>query len=482
MKKTFFFLILTFIMSLSSLSAQAGGTDYIVVLDNGTSMTNTRFASMKLGASKVIEQLLACNPLNRIAVVHYGAGIYNTVNSFYAPRIYIEYDFTNNSFMAQTIQRRLDNGDHFNEALGLIGNALDGVSNTNIVSPQTTLNRDPANPMRVIVFTDADRNTGGIDDGSYLVNYDFPTLNTPEAFKNVLEFKIARQAKFTMVHLTPDALATAAAASIASEGGSYNGPVETNVDDPDYGVPYRSYYQRTDFGMSSYEADYWAHLASEICDNSGWANIDFKYEPNGCGTSTVQIINGNYTLPAGATFSQFKLVARDIVTGQDYSVNFAPVMTSSTSFNYPLQPSDFTFPLGTVGKFVFLLSMQYEYQGGTYDVISWNGYPYFDYDLYLTTAPNCGVTKISPSPIGVKENGLKVTPNPTNGAFKVILNKEFENGSMQIVDLTGNVVYDQVFRNSKELHADISSQKQGVYLIKIISDNNKIITEKIIKK
>ncbi|SEM40303.1 Por secretion system C-terminal sorting domain-containing protein [Chryseobacterium taichungense] len=482
MKKTFFFLVLTFIMSWNSLSAQTGGTDYIVVLDNGTSMTNARFTSMKLGAIKVIEQLLACNPLNRIAVVHYGAGIYNTTNSFYTPRIYIEYDFTNGTFMTQAIQRRLDNGDHFNEALGLIGNALDGVSNANIVSPQTTLNRDPANPMRVIVFTDAERNTGGIDDGSYLVNYDFPALNTPDAFKNVLDFKIARQAKFTMVHLTPDALATAAAASIASEGGSYNGPVETNVDDPDYGVPYRSYYQRSYFDISPAEADYWSHLAFEICNNSGWGNINFKYEPNGCGISQAQTISGSYILPAGATFSAFKLVARDVVTGQDYSVNFAPVMTSSTSFYYSLQPSDFTFPAGTVGKFVFLLSMQYEYQGAPYDVISWNGHPYFDYDLYLTTAPNCGVTRMSPSSIVLKENGLKISPNPTNGAFKVILDKKIESGNLQIMDLNGNIVYSKPFKGQNIIDIDIHSQKEGIYIVKVISLKNEIYTEKIIKK
>ncbi|PZU15425.1 MAG: hypothetical protein DI622_12625, partial [Chryseobacterium sp.] len=127
-------------MSWNALRAQNGGSDYIIVLDNGSSMTTQRFESMKLGAIKLIQQLLACNPKNRVAVVHYGTGIYNAINTEYKPRIYIEDDFSGNTFTTQLIERRLDNGDHLHEALGIIGNALDGASNPDIVSPQTTLN------------------------------------------------------------------------------------------------------------------------------------------------------------------------------------------------------------------------------------------------------------------------------------------------------------------------------------------------------
>ncbi|WEK68461.1 MAG: T9SS type A sorting domain-containing protein [Candidatus Chryseobacterium colombiense] len=483
MKKTILFLFLTFIMSLNALRAQNGGSDYIIVLDNGSSMSTQRFTSMKLGATKLIQQLLSCNPLNRVAVVHYGTGIYNASNTSYSPKIYIESDFSNNTFTTLQIERRLDNGDHFHEALAIIGNALDGVSNTEIVSPQTTLNNDPSNPLKVVLFADAERNTGNLSFGSYLVNYDYPTPNMPEAFKYVTDFKINRNAKFAVIHISPDTPATEAAASISSQGGSYSGTVETNIDDPDYGSPTRLYFPRTSFDMSSSEVDYWARLATQICDTSGWGGVNFKYEPNGCGTDLVQTISGSYSLPAGATFSQFKLVARDIVTGQDYGVNFNPTMTSPTDFYYALQPSDFSFPGITDAKFVFILGFQYNYQGGTYDVASWNGYPYFDYDLLLTTLPNCGMRQATPSALAINENSIQITPNPTSGAIKVILDqKKIESGKVQIIDLSGKTVYSKEFRAQNTVDIDIHSQKEGVYIIKIVSDKNEVFVEKVIKK
>lgn len=467
----------------NSLNAQAGGSDYIIVLDNGSSMTSQRFASMKLGATKLIQKLLSCNPHNRVAVVHYGTGIYNTTNTTYNPKIYIEYDFSGSTFMTQLIERRLDNGDHFHEALGIIGDALDGNSNADIVSPQTTLNNNPSTPLKIVVFTDSERNTGNLNFGSYLVNYNYPTLNTPEAFRNVTDFKISRKAKFAVIHVSPDIKATEAAASIASEGGTYSGAVETNIDDPDYGAPTRHYYPRASFDMSISDVDYWANLGAQICDTSGWGGVNFKYEPNGCGTALVQTILGNYSLPAGATLSVFKLVARDIVTGQDYGVNFNPIFTSPTEFYYALQPSDFNFPGITDAKFVFILGFQYTYQGGTYDVMNWNGYPYFDYDLLLTSLPNCGMKKTEPSSLALNENLIQVTPNPTSGSAKVILDqKKIEAGKIQIIDLNGNIIYSKTFRGQNILDIDMHSQKEGIYIVRILSDKNEIYSEKIIKK
>ena len=58
--------------------------------------------------------------------------------------IFIESDFTNNLTTAQNFQRRLNGSDVFYNATLLIGNALDNVANSNIVSPQIQLNRNPS--------------------------------------------------------------------------------------------------------------------------------------------------------------------------------------------------------------------------------------------------------------------------------------------------------------------------------------------------
>jgi hypothetical protein len=83
---------------------------------------------------KLMEQVLKCNRDNRVAVVHYGTDYMDMSPSL--PRIYIESNFTNDLATAQTFSRRLKNGDHFHNAVNLIGSALDHYPDPDIVSPQ----------------------------------------------------------------------------------------------------------------------------------------------------------------------------------------------------------------------------------------------------------------------------------------------------------------------------------------------------------
>lgn len=479
MKKTFLLFLLTFITSVGTFRAQVGGGDYVIMLDNGFSINDQTFAEMKLGASKLAEQLLSCNPKNRVAVVHYGAGKYNSPNTSFAPRIYIESDFTNDHSVVQNIARRLYYGDHYHEALGLVGNALDGISNANIISPQTTLGVS-SNPLYIVSFTDANRNVGAIINGSYLVNYANPTLNTNDAFKNVLDFKINRGAKFAFVHVTTVSNATTqaaqrAAAAIASPGGTYSGLIENYPSDPDAGILPRLYYNRTNgFGLYSEESHYWADLASNICNSSGWGNVKFEYEPGQCRTQ-AQYINGDYILPAGATFDALKLSITDIDTGASYPVDFNPTWIG-THFNYGLQTSDFnSVPFG-LANYKFMLTLIYTYQGSTYETYSWNNYPWFDVDMNM----DCPL-RMAPQSLEKKE-GFKLTPNPTSGAFKVIMNENITSGSLTVTDVSGNTVYKKSFKDQKEIEVDIHSQNQGIYIVRVTSDKNEIYSEKLIKK
>lgn len=465
---------MTFLLSWSTSKAQVGGNDYIIMLDNGASTTDQGFIDMKRGAVKLIEQLIACNRRNRVAVVHYGAGKYNDTSGIYTPIIYIESDFIGDQFIAQNFDRRLDFGDHLNEALGLVSNALDGTWNGDIISTQTTLSN--SQPLKVVVFTDAERNTGALD-GSYLVNYLNTTLNAPAAFKNVLAFKIDRQAQFTMIHANTNTSAVQAAASIASSGGSYMGSLETNVDDPDYGIWPRQYYNRPiGFGMLSSEMEYWKDMAGTICNSSGWGTVNFRYEPGEC-ISHASGIGGTYNLPPGATLVHLRLEIGNIATGDIHPIPFNPTIVGN-SFNTGLQPSDFDYAVnaGATGKYKFRIIMVYNYGGVTYNTYSWNNYPYFDYDIDM----DCTL-KTAPKEI-TKETIVKLTPNPTEGVFKVMLDSEIQSGQMEIKDLNGNTVFSKAIRKTKEIEADIIRQLQGVYLIRITSGNNEIYSGKIIKK
>jgi hypothetical protein len=74
------------------------------MLDNGSSTNQLNYAQMRLGAIKLMEQLLACNPGNRVAVVQYGAGVQGSNTGIYKPLIYIESDFTKDHFTAQNLK------------------------------------------------------------------------------------------------------------------------------------------------------------------------------------------------------------------------------------------------------------------------------------------------------------------------------------------------------------------------------------------
>lgn len=475
MKKSFLFLLMAFMMSWGTSKAQAGGSDYIIMLDNGYSTSDQSFLEMKKGAVKLIEQLLMCNLKNRVAVVHYGAGKYGDTSGVYEPLIYIESDFTSDHTVAQIIERRLDFGDHFNEALGLTSDALDGLSSPNIISSQATLNG--YQPLKVVVFTDAERNTGALT-GSYLVNYADTTFNSPAAFKNVLAFKIDRGAQFTMIHANTNTLAVGAAASIASSGGLYSGALEANTADPDYGILPRLYYNRPNgFGMTSFETDYWKDMVGHLCDSSGWATMNFRYEPGQC-ISGPAIINGSYNLPFGAVFQGLRLFMENIVTGELHPVLFTPTITGS-DFSYPLQTSDFVYAVnaGATGQYKLKTLLVYSYGGNDYNTYSYNNYPYFDYDIDM----DCPVLKSAPKPLA-REAFFKLTPNPTTGLFKVILNNPLKSGKLKVMDLAGNSVYSKILHNEKEIDIDISSRKEGVYIVNIMNDKNETYSEKIIKK
>jgi C1A family cysteine protease len=73
-----------------------------------------------------------------------------------------------------------------------------------------------------------------------------------------------------------------------------------------------------------------------------------------------------------------------------------------------------------------------------------------------------------------------IYPNPTSGIFKISLGNLSE-GSLQISNMLGSIVYTNNFKNQNEMEINIQSQMAGIYILTIISGNQKF-TEKIIKE
>ena len=235
-------MIILFVTAGFSQQVKAQGVDVIFWMDNSGSIDATEWTEMTAYTKSIIDQVLGCNPLNRVAVVHY-SGDFTTQT----PKVYIESDFTSNATTAKNFVRRggqstqggthystMGLGDYASESLELIGKALDGTatSDANLISAQKKLTKTANNKLVIFYFTDAVRNDGS----SWMVSQ----TNTANPFVVYNQFKTDRGATFVVLKApsgsyTPslEVPAGETAAAIASVGGSYNGAVESNAGDPE---------------------------------------------------------------------------------------------------------------------------------------------------------------------------------------------------------------------------------------------------------
>lgn len=76
---------------------------------------------------------------------------------------------------------------------------------------------------------------------------------------------------------------------------------------------------------------------------------------------------------------------------------------------------------------------------------------------------------------------MTIAPNPNQGIFNVSMTNNKEEGTLEVIDLSGNIVYrGSIFKeNSAEI--DISRQKSGSYIVKV-SIKGEVYSKKIIKE
>lgn len=110
----------------------------------------------------------------------------------------------------------------------------------------------------------------------------------------------------------------------------------------------------------------------------------------------------------------------------------------------------------------------------------------FDFDETLDDTPQNGTTYFftvgEGTTIGIKDNiklqNFEVFPNPGTGIFS-IKSKEYKKIQVQVFDILGNKILDQVVDNYAKL--DISKAPKGTYIVHAVSDNKVISTQKLIK-
>ena len=80
-------------------------------------------------------------------------------------------------------------------------------------------------------------------------------------------------------------------------------------------------------------------------------------------------------------------------------------------------------------------------------------------------------------------NITNISPNPTNGSFNLNINKDYNDISIKIFDITGRVLVNFERKNLNQYQIPLEiNNSSGIYFVKIILDNYITITKKIIKK
>lgn len=500
MKKIGKLILFSILLSCNSLYSQISGSDVIFCLDNSGSISDVAFNQMTVSTMRLTEQILKCNRDNRVAVVHYGTDFPGMTPS--VPRIYIESNFTNDLATAQTFSRRLGNGDHFHEAVNLIGSALDHHPNADIVSPQKTLDRYKDRPLIIVVFTDAERANGSFSNGSYLVNFNPPNgLHEDNAFAAFTKFKKGRNAKFIVVHANNYAPYMEAAANIASRGGSYYGNIEQYNDDPDHNQLPRFYLNKTNFTLTNTEI---STLSSDIC-KMNTAYLDFTYQARSCKepASFPLLVHGNYAIPQGSNIVDFEISLLDIASSVVYPTSATLNFPNPNEFEFTINQSDLTNP--PTGQYKFIITLVYSYAGSNDGIHAENNinstYDFMycdnlratpnttspaakfarpqdkDYRIDLNADPNHSKSMLKEK---VQPKNIQISPNPNNGVFVVSLDK-VRSGSLQINDINGKIVFEKSFAQEKEIAVDIHALPSNTYIVNVHS-GNEVFTQKIIKR
>ena len=76
---------------------------------------------------------------------------------------------------------------------------------------------------------------------------------------------------------------------------------------------------------------------------------------------------------------------------------------------------------------------------------------------------------------------ISTYPNPSSGLFNILISKPVTNGSIEIYNHLGQLVFNKTI-TSQQNTIDISNQANGIYFVKLICDNNIVETKKILKQ
>ena len=103
----------------------------------------------------------------------------------------------------------------------------------------------------------------------------------------------------------------------------------------------------------------------------------------------------------------------------------------------------------------------------------------------ITSIPTHRLSINKETPVELLSSGIKIYPNPSNGIFNIKLNSIKSNTEITLYDIAGKVVSREIVSSStKSQNISIGSRElpSGIYILKIISNEESIIKKLIVRK
>lgn len=79
------------------------------------------------------------------------------------------------------------------------------------------------------------------------------------------------------------------------------------------------------------------------------------------------------------------------------------------------------------------------------------------------------------------DKGISIYPNPTNVSFNIFTSQQIKNGSVEIYNVIGELIFSQKIINQQNT-IDLKNQSSGLYFVKVISDGEVIGMKKVVKE
>lgn len=250
--------------------------------------------------------------------------------------------------------------------------------------------------------------------------------------------------------------------------------------------------------------------ASQTSGTSGgslWNYIDYikLYDgsPANCNlgirgySATIKATNFDFHIPATATIKGYKVrITKGGYHGYVKDSKVMLYMGSEIGSNKSKSSGYTTYPIesyygGPTDTWGVTLSA-FDVNSSDFGVVfkCWNTdyassqYAYVDY-ISMTVYYSIGAREFEQTNSGIiAEADAKVGPNPANAFLELQINKDMSQAEIQLVNLTGQVVYESIPANIKAgepVRLDISTYENGVYFLRINS-NDELITKQFIKR